>query len=201
VCTQLQAIARALAAFPLACSLRIHSDSQASIAGILADSRQINSRQRLRMAARSLLQLIHHQIGKREAAGASAQLEHVRAHSTFADNRSDGNRLSDYRANTARKRPQSATPSTLREHHLTEWTEDCHGQQVIDDVRCTAIALKKAQQHSSWRSKPPADTMDGTYACTALLHTSRVVLAAGSAAQQATLMHIATSSIQCCSTA
>jgi ribonuclease HI len=204
---ELLAIARALAAFPLACSLRIHSDSQASIAGIRAYSRQINIRQRLRMAARPLLQLIHHQIGQRAAAGASVQLEHVRAYSTSADIHSVGNRLSDYKANTACKRPQSATPSTLHElplaeceHHLTVWTEEGQGQQVIDDVRRTAIAQLKAQQLSSWRSKPPANTMDGTFACAALLDTSRAVLAAGSAALQGTLIHIATrlSSIQCC---
>jgi len=202
---ELQAIARALAAFPLACSLRIHSDSQASIAGIRAYSQQLNSRQRLRMAARPLLQLVHHQIGQRNAAGASVQLEHVRAHSTSADIHSVGNRLSDYRANTARKRPQSATPSTLRElplaeceHHLTVWMEDGQGQQVIDDVRRTAIAQLKARQLSSWHDKPTADAMDGTFACAALLDTSRVVLATGTAVQQATLIHIATSSIQCC---
>jgi ribonuclease HI len=76
---ELQAIARALAAFPLSCSLHIHSDSQASIAGIHAYSAELNSRQRLRMAARPLLQLIHHQIEQRKAAGGSVRLEHVRA--------------------------------------------------------------------------------------------------------------------------
>jgi len=133
------------------------------------------------------------------------QLEHVRAHSAAADIHSVGNRLTDYKANTARTRPQSATPSTLRElplaeceHHLTVWTEHGNGQQVIDDVRRTAIAQLKAQQLRSWRSKPPADIMDGTFACPALLDTSRVVLAEGSPAQQAAFMHIATSSIQCC---
>ena len=55
---ELQAIARALAMFPLACSLHIHSDSQAAIAGIRSYSAQVNSRQRLRMAARPLLQLV-----------------------------------------------------------------------------------------------------------------------------------------------
>ena len=202
---ELQAIARALAAFPLACSLHIHSDSQASIAGIQSYSQQLNSRQRLRMASRPLLQLIHHQIEQRKAAGGSVQLEHVRAHSAAADIHSVGNRLTDYKANTARTRPQSATPSTLRElplaeceHHLTVWTKHGDGLQVIDDVRRTAIAQLTAQQLSSWRSKPPADTMDGTFACPALLDTSRAVLAKGSPTQQAAFMHIATSSIQCC---
>jgi len=202
---ELQAIARALAAFPLACSLHIHSDSQASIAGIRAYAAELNSRQRLRMAARPLLQLIHHQIEQRKAAGGLVQIEHVRAHSTATDIHSVGNRLTDYKANTSRTRSQSASPSTLRElplaeceHHLTVWTEHGNGQQVIDDVRRTAIAQLKAQQLQRWRGQPPADTMDGTFACPALLDTSRVVLAAGSAAQQAAFIHIATSSIQCC---
>jgi ribonuclease HI len=202
---ELQAIARALAAFPLPCSLHIHSDSQASIAGIRSYFDQLNSRQRLRMAARPLLQLIHHQIKQREAAGGSVQLEHVRAHSAAADIHSVGNRLTDYRANTARVRPQSANPSTLRElplaeceHHLTVWTKHGEGQQVIDDVRRSAIAQLKAQQLSCWHDKPPADTMDGTFACPALLDSSREVLAKGSPSQQAAFMHIATNSIQCC---
>jgi ribonuclease HI len=145
---ELQAIAKALAAFPLACSLHIHSDSQASITGIRAYSAELNSRQRLRMAARQLLQLIHHQIEQRKAAGGSVQLEHVRAHSDAADIHSVGNRLTDYKANTARIRPQSATPSTLRElpleeceHHLTVWAELGAGRQIIDDVRRTAISI------------------------------------------------------------
>ena len=105
-------------------------------------------------------------------AGSSVQLEHVRAHSTAADIHSVGNRMTDYKANTARLRPQSATPSTLRElplaeceHHLTVWTEHGIGQQVIDDVRRTAIAQLRSQQLHSWRNRPPADTMDGTFAC------------------------------------
>ena len=133
------------------------------------------------------------------------QLEHVRAHSAADDIHSVGNRLTDYKANTARARPQSATPSTLREmplaaceHHAAVWTEHGHGLQVIDDVRRTAIAQLRAQQLSSWRSKLRSDTMDGTFACPALLDTRRDVLAKGTPAQQAAFMHIATSSIQCC---
>jgi len=155
------------------------------------------------MAARALLQLIHHQIAQREAAGASVQLEHVQAHSAAADIHSDGNRLTDYKANSARLRPESATRSTLRElllaeceHHLTVWTEHGIGQQVIDNMRCAAIAQLRAQQLSSWPSKLPEDTMDGTFVCSALLDTSRVVLPAGTAAQQAVFIHIATSPIQ-----
>jgi len=90
---------------PLQCSLHIHSDSQAFIAGIQSSAQQLSSRLRLRMAAQPLLQLIHHQIAQRDAAGASVQLEHVRAHSAAADIHSVGNRLTDYKANTARLRP------------------------------------------------------------------------------------------------
>jgi len=78
------------------------------------------------------------------------------------------------------------------------WTEHGNGQQVIDDLRRIALAQLRAQQLSSWRSKPPADTTDGTFTCSALLDTSRVVPAAGTATQQAVFTHIATSSIQCC---
>ena len=202
---ELQAIARALAAFPLACSLHIHSDSQAAIAGIRAYSDEINSRQRLRMAARPLLQLVHRQMEQRKAAGGAVQFEHIRAHSDAADIHSVGNRLADYKANTTRARPQSATPPTVRElplaeceHRLTACTELGDGAQVIDDVRRTAIAQLKAQQLDHWRSQPASDTMDGAFAGAALLDSSKVVLAHGSPVQQAAFMHIATNSIQCC---
>ena len=46
--------------FPASCALHIHSDSQAALAGIAAYEGECNERQRLRMAARPLLQLIHH---------------------------------------------------------------------------------------------------------------------------------------------
>ena len=202
---ELQAIARALAAFPLSCSLHIHSDSQSAIAGIRGYSSELNSRQRLRMAARPLLQLIHHQLEQRKNAGGSAEFEHVRAHSAAADIHSVGNRLADYKANTTRARPQTATPATLKElpleeceHRLTVWTELGAGPQVIDDVRRSAVAQLKARHLERWRNTPSSDTMDGAFACSALLDCSRVVLAHGSPCQQATLMHIATNSIQCC---
>ena len=147
---ELQAIARALAAFPLTCSLHIHSDSQAAIAGIHAYSKEVNCRQRLRMASRPLLQLIDHQLQQRKAAGGAVQFEHIRAHSVAADIHSVGNRLADYKANTTRARPQSATPSTLKElpldlceHRLTVWTERGNNTQLIDDVRRSAIAQLK----------------------------------------------------------
>jgi len=66
------------------------------------------------------------------------------------------------------------------------------------DAQRYLITQLRAQQLNSWRNKPPADTMNGTFACSALLDTSRVVLVADTAAQQAVFMHIATSSIQCC---
>jgi ribonuclease HI len=202
---ELQAIARALAAFPLSCSLHIHSDSQAAIAGIHAYTEEPNIRQRLRMAARPLLQLIHHLMQQRKAAGGTVQLEHIRAHSIAADIHSVGNRLADYKANTTRVRPQSASPSSVREfplteceHRLTLHTELGAGAQVIDDVRRSAIAHLRARQLAYWSTLPPCTVTDGSFASPALLDTSRVVLADGSPLQQAAFMQIATNSIQCC---
>jgi hypothetical protein len=83
-----------MAALPLSCSLHIHSDSQAAIAGIRAYGREINSRKRLRMAGRPLLQLVHRQLQQRAAAvGAAAPNIH-----------SVGNRLADCKAITTRAR-------------------------------------------------------------------------------------------------
>jgi hypothetical protein len=157
------------------------------------------------MASRPLLQLIHHQLEQRKSAGGTVEFEHVRAHSVAADIHSVGNRLADYKANNTRARPQSATPATLKElplgeceHRLTVWTDLGNGVQLIDDVRRSAIAQLKARHLERWRNTPPSDTMDGAFACTALFDSSREVLAHGSPSQQATFMHIATNSIQCC---
>lgn len=173
---ELQAITRALAAFPLSCSLHIHTDSEAAIAGIRAYSEEITSRHRLRMAARPLLQLIDHQLGQRKDAGGVVQFEHVRAHTAAADTHSVGNRLADFKANTVRARPQTATPATLKElplseceHRLTVWTQLGEGAQVIDDIRRTAIVQLKARHLQRWQGKPLSDMTDGTFACAALL--------------------------------
>ncbi len=55
---ELQAIARALALLPSSLTLHVHSDSKGALAGVQAYERESNARQRLRMAARPLLQLI-----------------------------------------------------------------------------------------------------------------------------------------------
>ncbi len=202
---ELQAITRALAMFPLPCSLHIHTDSEAAIAGIRAYSESITSRHRLRMAARPLLQLIHHQLEQRKDAGGVVQFEHVRAHSDAADIHSVGNRLADFKANSVRTRPQTASPATVQElplseceHRLTVWTQLGEGAQVIDDIRRTAIVQLKARHLQRWQEKPPSDMSDGTFACAALIDTSRAVLRHGTSSQQAAFMHVATNSIQCC---
>jgi hypothetical protein len=81
-----------------------------------------------------------------------------------------------------------------------------HAQPAMSDLPCRllrfcsmlSIVTSIAQRLDHWRSVLPADTMDGAFAGDALLDTSRVVLAHGSPSQQATFMHIATNSIQCC---
>jgi ribonuclease HI len=202
---ELQAIARALAMFPLSCSLHIHSDSQAALAGIHAYSNEVNSRKRLRMAARPLLQLVHHQLTQRRAAGGAVQFEHIRAHSDAVDIHSVGNRITDYTANTTRLRPAHPSPLTVRElplaeceHRLTVWTQLGRGQPVIDDIRRAALAQLKTAALGRWAGLPASPIADGSFACAALLDTSRVVLAHGSASQQATFVHVATNSIHAC---
>jgi hypothetical protein len=100
--------------FPASCALHIHSDSQAALAGIAAYEGECNERQRLRMAARPLLQLIHHLLVVRTSAQGSVTLSHVKAHTAGADARSVGNRLSDFQANRARQRPDCPQPLSLR---------------------------------------------------------------------------------------
>ena len=66
--------------FPTSCNLEIHSDSQGALAGIRAYEMQLNERQRLRMSARPLLQLIHHLLEQRRAANSDTSMSHVKAH-------------------------------------------------------------------------------------------------------------------------
>jgi tRNA(Arg) A34 adenosine deaminase TadA len=174
------------------------------MAGIRAYAAEVNERKRLRMAARPLLQLIGRLMSVREQSGGAVQLEHVRAHSQAADIHSVGNRLTDYQANLARARPDRPSPLTLQEmplaeceHHMAAWRDDGNGRQVIDDVRRTAIAQLRQQALAKWQSKVDASGIsDGFVAGAALLDTAKAVLACGTPEQQATLVHVATSSIQ-----
>ena len=110
---ELQAIARALAMFPLSFHLHIHSDSQASLKAIDSFEQQTNERKRLRMAARPLLRLISHLLSRRRAAGGSVTLSHVKAHSDGADMDSVGNRLADFQANRSRVSTRGSAPFSL----------------------------------------------------------------------------------------
>ena len=63
------------------------------------------------MAARPLLQLIHHLLAVHTSAQGSVTLSHVKDHTTGTDAHSVGNRLSDFQANRARQRPDRPQPS------------------------------------------------------------------------------------------
>jgi exonuclease III len=194
---ELQAIARALAMFPASFALHIHSDSQASLKAIQAYESLSNERKRMRMAARTLLQLIHHLLQVRASAGGSVQWHHISAHSSLDDIHSVGNRLSDYQANLSRCSVHP-TPSTLEElplsacePHLTIINNS--GVQLIDDVRSTALSQIKQSALSHWQEK-----RDGReyFASEAAVTLGRVVIQHGSKQQQCTLVHVATNSIQ-----
>ena len=78
---EMPAIARVLAMLPIGCHLHTHSDSQASILALASYRREPKERQRLRMAARPLLQLIDHLTHRREEAGGERQAQpRARAH-------------------------------------------------------------------------------------------------------------------------
>ena len=187
----------------------MHSDSQGALAGIRAYLHECNTRRRLRTAARPLLQLIAHLLAVRERAGGAVHWHHVKAHTQGADIDSVGNRLTDWQANRARVQPKVPQPLQLRElplgacepfltvYQQPNTVREC---QLIDDPRRCALAYLKATALSTWcarREAPEKVTQDGTLAGADMLDLSRIVLAAGSPAQQATLIHVATNSIQC----
>jgi exonuclease III len=197
---ELQAIARTLAMFPLSSSLQLHTDSKGALAGILAYERECNARRRLRMAARPLLQLIHHLLAARERAGGAWFIEHVKAHTQNTDVHSVGNRLSDFQANRARLRLDRPRPISLVElpldkceHRMCAWQQLGAGPMLIDDIRRSAMAQLKSQALAHWESKSALEAQ-GYIAGAGVLELSRAVLRSGSPALQAAFVHVATNS-------
>jgi exonuclease III len=199
---ELQAIARSLAMFPSSCKLHVHTDSRGALAGITAYEHECNERRRLRMAARPLLQLIHSLIAKREQAGGSYTIEHVKAHSDNTDVHSVGNRLSDFQANRARLRPDRPRPLSLQElpldrceHRMCVWQELGRGPMLIDDPRRAALAQLKAQAQARWEARSAIDDQ-GYIAGPGLRELGRVILPMGWPELDSTFVHVATNSIQ-----
>jgi ribonuclease HI len=198
---ELQAIARTLAMFPSSCSLQLHTDSKGAIAGIAAYERECNERRRLRMSARPLLQLIHSLLARRARAGGPCSIEHVKAHTQNTDVHSVGNRLADFQANRARKRPGEPCPLSLQElplheceHRMSAWQQLGAGPMLIDDIRRSAMAQLKAQALTRWEQQA-AVADQGFIACAGLLQLGRAVLRSGSPELQATFVHVATNSV------
>jgi len=211
---ELQAIARTLASFPVSCPLHLYSDSQGALAGIVAYERELNERQRLRMAARPLLQLIHHLLAVRTAHGASTEWSHVKAHTQRADLPSVGNRLSDYQANIVRQRPEQPAPLCLQqlpldkcENHLCLFEQPpghAAPRLLSDDIRRTALAQLKASEQvrkqSEIRPVSPASADDQQTRLFGpeVLDLSLVVRRRGSPAHQCALLRVATNSLHLC---
>jgi ribonuclease HI len=193
---ELQAIARALAMLPLSFHIHVHSDSKASIAAISSFCAETNERQRLRMSARPLLQLISSLLARRQLAGGTCQFSHVAAHTKKTDLVSVGNRLADYQANLARKKAPRTYPPTLRalplsacEPHLHISRDPLHqgphasganGLLLIDDIRRTAKSDQRLTAMSKWKKHPD----QGLFAGEGMVELGRVVLHFGTAAQQ-----------------
>ena len=110
-----------------------------------------------------------------------------------------GNRLSNYRANLARQRPTRPTPHELRELPLAEcenqlsmWESNGGGPMIIDDVRRVALTQLKFSALTRWSAKSDDRSF---MACSGMLDLARAVLLHGSSELQATLVHVATNSI------
>ena len=195
---ELQAIARTLALFPLSFDIHVHSDSEASIAAIQSFRHELNERARMRMAARTVLQLIDHLFSRRQAAGGDVKISHVRAHTDDDNIHSIGNRIADFQANRSRNNPLHSTPNGLQQLPLAqcEYHFDVKhligGQVVIDDLRRSSRNCTRIQDLKHWSDK---DDHQGTFGCDGSIELGRVVLKAGSRTQQNTLVHVVTNSI------
>ena len=192
---ELQAIARALAMFPLRFELHIHNDSKASIAAIARYEQSIFERERLRMQARPLLFLIHHLLATEREAGGNVHFHHVKAHTDGEDIDSVGNRLADFQAERSRIKPDRSRPLSLAQLPLSSLEPHCRahvegGLQVIDDLRRTSKLQLKASALEKWKSKS-----DHVFASLGVIDLGRVVLKFGSPAQQCAFVHLATNSL------
>jgi hypothetical protein len=194
---ELQAIARLLAMIPACVSLEVFSDSQSGIQAIHAYEQQCNERRRLRMAARPLLQLIHHLLAIRQATGATTCFHHVKAHTSGTDIESVGNRLADYQANWARTHPTQTSPHGLQqlplrrcEHYM--YMEDENGAMIIDDVRTMAKQRLKHIATLHWMRK---SLPQGFFAYADMTELGRDAMRHASAQLESAFLLIATNSI------
>ena len=92
---ELTAIARALMCIPVRVSVRIETDCKSGAQAMIAYGQCSNTRQRLRMAGRPLLELISRVIRVRNSYGAMTWIGWVRAHSDIVTLSHVGNRLAD----------------------------------------------------------------------------------------------------------
>lgn len=197
---ELQAIARTLAMLPLNFKLHIHSDSEASIAAIGSHRLELNERTRMRMAGRTILQLIDHLMTRRLQAGGDTQFSHIRAHTDSDDIDSIGNRIADFQAQRSRTNPLlTSTPPWLNQLPLHECEPHLHikspdGRVVIDDIRRASRSVVRAQDLTYW-SDHYRNEHQGKLACEGTLELGKVVLKSGSRDQQVTLVHTATNTI------
>jgi hypothetical protein len=136
----------------------------------------------------------------RTAAGGSAHLAHVKAHTSDTDIHSVGNRLTDYQANLARQQSTRSLPGCLRElplgdceRHLCVTDEKGTGLVLIDDMRRSALSRLKSLALAKWTAKVEGQ---GYLAGPATMELGRIVLRHGTAAHQATFVHVATNSIE-----
>jgi ribonuclease HI len=93
---ELQAILRAMLAFPAAWQLDIRTDSKSSIDAINRYRGLLNHRTRLRMPGRPLLALIDRAVNERIRNGGQIEFNHVKAHTDCSEVHSVGNRVADY---------------------------------------------------------------------------------------------------------
>jgi hypothetical protein len=197
---ELQAIARAMAMFPLGLSLHIHSDSHSSITSIRSFLEDLNERARLRSAGRTILRLIWHLFKRRMDSGGVITFSHVRAHTDEMDQHSVGNRMADCQANRARLHPGRAQPLNLRELPLEHLEAHLHMKDpqslvIIDDIRRTGRNQLKSMAFARWQAKLEKGDQSGQFAHVGTMDMGRTVLKSGSHDEQQTFVHVATNSI------
>jgi hypothetical protein len=152
------------------------------------------------MAARPLLQPLHHLLSVRSSAQGSVALSHVKAHTSGTDAHSVGNRLSDFQANRSRLRPDRPQPLCLRElpiadceNHLTVTDTHGSGLMLIDDIRRAALARLQVLSMSHWCAKLGGQ---GELAGEGMVHLGHEALRHGKSHHQTTLVHVATNSVE-----
>jgi hypothetical protein len=155
---ELQAVFRALMAFPASLHLLLVIDSQSVVTSIEKYLQETSSRKKMRMSGRPLLELISKAIKSREQAGGSTQVKWQRAHTDDVSVESVGNRVADFVANNCREQQERSHFSVRDLPELDvkmgeKWVccrRKDDGSMIVNDLRREGQEVMRRKRREKW---------------------------------------------------